>query len=203
MEKEKITEYRGIKGLVAALLTEDSAENLTYDAPFYVAGTSELTKETETSSETRYYDNEAAIVIDAVGADTVKVNTSAVPLNVVAKLTGQKYDDTTKALVEGEAIAPYCAIGYITDDTDGNEVYVWRYKGKFTRPSSTHKTKNNGTDADGQSLNYTGITTTHPFKQNDGKGAHALNVPAKTCGKTETEFFASVMTPDDIIKTVG
>lgn len=200
---DNITEYRGIRGLVAAILEEDSKENLTYETPFYVAGSSELTKETETSSETHYYDNMAAIVIDSVGADTVNVNVSAVPLDVVAKLTGQKYDTTTKALIEGEAIAPYCAMGYITDDTDGNEIYVWRYKGKFTRPGSTHKTKNNGTDADGQTLTYTGITTTHPFKQNENKGAHALCVPAKTCGKTEEKFFEQVMTPDDIITVEG
>ena len=57
MENKKIVEYRGIEGLVGAILEEDTKEGLTYGTPFYIAGTSELSKETETASDTHYYDN--------------------------------------------------------------------------------------------------------------------------------------------------
>lgn len=195
---DTIKEYRGIRGLVAALLKTDTADGITYDPPFSVAGVSELTKETESSSEAHYYDNIPAVIIDSVGSDTVGVNVSAVPLSVVAKLTGQTFDETTGTLVDDEGVAPYVALGYITEDTDGKEIYVWRYKGKFSRPGSSHKTKDNGTDANGQELTYTGISTTHKFTST-GKKAMGINAPADTCGKSEAEFFADVMKPDDII----
>jgi len=196
---DKIVEYRGIRGLVGAEVLADNGDEITFGTPFPIAGTSELSKETDSSSEAHYYDNIPGVVIDSVGSDTIGVNVSAVPLSVISKITGQKYDEATGTLIEGVAIAPYLAIGYITDDTDGNEVFVWRMKGKFARPGSTHATKDNGTGANGQTLNYTGISTTHKFVANDNKGASGINCPSATCGKTESEFFAKVQTPDDII----
>lgn len=195
----KYIEYRGIRGLVGALVKTDTAEGITFDTPFPIAGTSELSKETESSSEAHYYDNIPAIVIDSVGSDTVTVSGSALELDVLAKITGQTYDEATGALIESGAVAPYMAIGYITEDTDGNEIYVWRYKGKFARPGSTHATKNSGTDANGQELTFTGVSTTAKFQSNGGKPAMAIAADAKKCGKTESEFFATVLTPDEII----
>ena len=193
-----ITEYRGIRGLVCALVTTDTAAKYECGVPFFLAGTSELTKETESSSEAHYYDNVPGVVIDSVGADTISVNVSAVSLENIAKITGQYYDPTTETLVESNNIAPYVAIGYITDDTDGSEKFVWRYKGKFARPGSTHATKDNGTSANGQTLTFTGINTTYKFSTT-GKTASGLVTTASKCGKSETEFFDKVTTIDDIV----
>jgi len=199
--EDKIVEYRGIRGLVGAILKQDDGETLTYGEVFKIAGTSELSKSSSDSTETHYYDNKGAVVINAQGEDEVNVNVSVVPNHVIAKITGQTYDETTGALVEGPSNTPYMAIGYITTDTDGNDMYVWRLKGMFTRPGSTHKSEDKGTGADGQSLKFTGIATNKKFASNENKSAYATVVPAKTCGKTETEFFAAVLTPDDIINT--
>lgn len=200
--EDKIVEYRGIRGLVGAILKQDDGETLTYGEVFKIAGTSELTKNNNDSTETHYYDNTGAVGIDSQGEDEVNVNVSAMSLRVIGKITGQKYDESTGALIEGPSNVPYMAIGYITKDTDENEIYVWRLKGKFTRPGSTHKSEDKGTSADGQSLKYTGITTNKKFVSNENKRAYATVVPAKTCGKTEMEFFAAVLTPDDIINTL-
>ena len=106
-----IEEYRGIRDLKAAILLSDTAEALTYDTVFDIAGIATLTKTTENSTEAHYYDNMAAIVIDGVGADTVTCDVSAIPLDVLAKLTGQYLDSTTGTFVEGNATRPYVAIG--------------------------------------------------------------------------------------------
>lgn len=200
MSEEKIKEYRGIRNLVAAKLTKDTKTELTYDIPFYLAGISELTKETTSSSETHYYDNKPAVVVNSTGADTVNVNVSAVSIQNTARITGQKYDEDTQMLIEGESDPDYMAIGYITKDTDKKEYYVWRLKGKFSIPSDSHASEGDSADAKGQELTYTGIQTEKTFTKNDGKGARAVIVPADTCGYTEEEFFSSVKTPDDIGK---
>lgn len=189
-----IEEYRGIRDLVAAILLTDTSEELTYDTVFPVAGIAELTRTTENSSEAHYYDNVAAIVIDSVGSDEVTCSCSAIPLDVLAKLTGQYYDAATNTFVEGEAQCPYVAIGYITEDTSGNEVYVWRHKVKCSIPDSTHTTKNDGTDANGQEITFTGINTIHKFTKT-GKTARAINHKAIGDLITETDFFAA---PQDI-----
>lgn len=195
MADKVIEEYRGIRDLVAAELLTDTLEELTYGTVFPIAGIAELTRATENSSESHYYDNVAAIVIDSVGADTVTCNCSAIPLDVLATLTGQYYDEATNTFVEGEATRPYFAIGYVTEDTSGNEIYVWRHKVKCSIPDSTHATKNNGTDANGQELTFTGINTVHKFTKT-GKTAKAINHKADKL-ITETAFFTA---PQDIDK---
>ena len=199
----KVFEYRGIRGLVAAEVIKDDLDGMEFGTPFEIAGVSELGKTTETSSEPHYYDNVAALVIDSVGADEVSMSTSAIPFSVLAKITGQFYDATRGLFVEGERKSKYFAIGYITKRTDGVEVFVWRLKGTFNIPDSTHNTEDNGTDANGQELVYTGIHTTHKFELTaDGvtekKTAKAVNLEQDINPQNETEFFATVHTPDDI-----
>lgn len=201
MGDEKIVEYRGIANVHVARLIADTKEKIEYETPQYLAGTSELTRETETASETHYYDNKPEIVIDSTGADTVNLNVSAVPLEMIAYITGQKYIKEKRALIESTANAPYMAMGYVTKDTSGEEVWVWRLKGKFGKPSETHGTENDSGDANGQELAYTGIETQKTFAVNDGKSMRSYAIPAKEAGMTEEEFFSKVQLPDDIFGT--
>ena len=192
----KIVEYRGIEGLVYAPITEDSTENFTTGDVKELAGTSELTRSTESSSEAHYYDNMPAVVIESTGSDEVTASVSAIPLDVLADITGQVYDQATDMFVEGPRENKYFALGYKTKKTDGTEIYVWRLKGTFSIPESTHATEDDGTDANGQEITFTGISTTHKFTKT-GKGAKAVNVAAD--GKADVStFFDTVQTPDSI-----
>ena len=198
----KIDEYRGIRGLVAAEVLNDDLENFECGTPFAVAGVAELSRTTETSSEPHYYDNVPAVVIDSTGADEVTITASAIPFDVLAKITGQIYDEATGMFIEGERESKYYAIGYITERTDGTEIFVWRLKGTFNIPDSTHATKDDGAEANGQELTYTGINTTHKFTKIDGKTAKAVNVDTSVNKLKETEFFTSVQTPDTVKASV-
>lgn len=194
-----IQEYRGIRGLVAAEITKDDHETFEAGTPFAVSGVAELSRTTETSSEAHYYDNVPAVVIDSTGSDEVTISASAIPFDVLAKITGQFYDDATGMFVEGERESKYFAIGYITEKTDGTEVFVWRLKGKFNIPDSTHATKDDGAEANGQEIVFTGINTTHKFTINGKqRTAKAVNVDTSVNAVAEEEFFATVQTPDTV-----
>lgn len=196
-----IKESRGVKGFVAAeVLTDDNgADGYTTGTPFPVAGVSEISKTRDSTSEAHYYNNIPAIVITGESPDNITINSSLIPLDALAKITGQKYDAATGMLVEGERKVKYFAIGYITEDTNGDEVYVWRLKGTFNTPGETSITKNDGTDANGQEVVYTGIQTVHEFTNNDNMGARAVNVEAAKDLVNLTNFFDSVQTPDTIL----
>jgi len=192
-------EYRGIRGLVAAEVLEDTLEKFECDTPFPLAGVAELSRTTETSNESHYYDNVPAVVIDSTGADEVSITASAIPFDALAKVTGQVYDATKGMFVEGERQVKYFAIGYITEKTDGTEVFVWRLKGKFNIPDSTHATKDDGAEANGQELVFTGINTSHKFTALGNKTAKAVNVDTSVnTGVKEDTFFATVQTPDTV-----
>lgn len=193
----EIFEYRGVEGLVAAEVTKDDDTVYETGEVFSVAGIAELERVTETSNEPHFYDNVPAVLIASTGSDEVTCRVSGIPLDVLAKITGQAYDEATGTFIEGERQAKYFALGYKTKKTNGNEVYVWRYKGQFSIPDSTHVTEDDGTDANGQEIIYTGISTTFRFAKT-GKRAKAINVDLETGKADVSAFFEKVTTPDTL-----
>lgn len=193
-------EFRGARDLVYAPISADSATALTYGEVKPLAGLQAVSKETESSSATSYYDNVPAIVIESQGADTIKLTVSAISLETLADLTGQSFDSTTGSLIEGPRDTKYFAIGYRVKMTTGKERFVWRYKGTFSLPSTENKTEDNGTDTTNQELTFTGINTTHKFTKT-GKTAKGIVTPSEKVD--ETTFFEDVATPDSVTAKTG
>lgn len=195
---QEIVEYRGVEGLVAAeVLTDDDTNGYTTGDVFAIAGVAEISRTTDSSNEAHYYDNIPAVVVSNTAADEVTISASAIPFDVLATITGQNYDSETGSLIEGPRDVKYFALGYKTKKTNGDEVYVWRLKGNFNIPDQTNTTENDGTDASGQEIVFTGISTTHKFEKT-GKGAKAINVDVAKDLADVTEFFDEVTTPDTL-----
>lgn len=199
---QEIVEWRGVEGLVAAEVTVDDNETgdghgYVTGSVFAIAGVAEISRTTDSSNEAHYYDNIPAVIVSNTASDTVTITASAIPFDVLAEITGQNYDATTGALIEGPRAFKYFALGYKTKKTNGDEVYVWRYKGTFSIPDQTNSTENDGTDANGQEIVYTGISTTHKFTKTN-KGAKALNVDLGKDLANVTTFFDTVTTPDSL-----
>jgi phi13 family phage major tail protein len=194
----KIFEYRGVSGLVAAEILEDSTENYTTGDVFEVAGVSQIQKETDSQEESHYYDNIAAIVISSTGADTITIDASAIPLDVLAKITGQTYDAAKGMFVEHERKSKYFALGYITKTTDGVEIFVFRNKGKFGMVGETNVTEDDGTTANGQQLTFTGVSTVHKFAAIGNIPCKSTVVDTSVNPIPAADFFATVQTPDTI-----
>lgn len=196
----RVAEYRGVSDLVYAEVTKDDNDTnggYTTGTVKSLAPVAEISRTTESSSEAHYYDNKPLIVIDSTGADELTLTVAAIPLDVLADITGQVYDQTLGALIEGDRTPKYFAIGYKTKKTNGDEVYVWRYKGTFGIPDETAATEDDGTDANGQELTFTGVTTTHKFTKNNA-GAKALVVDTGAGTADVSGFFTTVTTPDTL-----
>lgn len=193
----KITEYRGVEGLVYAEVTQDETGAYVTGEVKELAGVAEISRSTSSSSEAHYYDNLPAVVIESTGADTVTINASAIPLDVYADITGQYYDENSGMLVEQERETKYFALGYQTKKTDGTVMFVWRLKGTFGIPDETATAENDSTDANGQELTYTGIATTFKFDKTN-KRSKAIVVDTTVNPIDAGTFFGSVQTPDTI-----
>jgi len=205
-------EFRGCKNLVYAEITKDNNGTGTGDG--YVTGTvktlapvAEISKSVETSSESHFYDNRAAVIIDSEGADTVTF-TIAIPTDaVLADITGRTYDSTAKRFIESERTQKYFAVGYILGEKgDGeDERYVWRYKGTFNIPDETSATEDNGTGANNMSLEFKGIYTEHIFTNGKGTGvagvAKASFIRESSAVATAAQWFNAVATPDTTFTT--
>ena len=199
---KEITEYRGVWDLVYAKVMIDNNEE--GEGQGYVtgpvkplAGVAEITKTTASSSEPHFYDNMPATLVNSTGEDEIKCKVSAIDLETMAEITGNTYDSDTGTMIEGERSMEYFAIGYKTAKTNGDVIYVWRLKGMFSIPDSTHVTKDSGTTANGQELTYTGISTTHKF-QKTGKGEKSVNTDLSKGLADTSAFFDTVTTPDTL-----
>lgn len=205
-----VFEYRGVDNVVIAEVTKDDNEA----TGGYVTGTvkpllpvAEVGKATETSSESHYYDNLPLIVVNSEGPDEITITGAGMDIATLAEITGKSYDETTGAMVDGEREPRYFALGYRTKGTDGAYRYVWRYKGTFSIPDETVATENDGTDANGTELTFTGIHTTHKFKKGKFDRTKSVWVEGpvkgivvdtrKGLGDVST-FFDTVVTPDTL-----
>lgn len=200
-------EFRGCRNLVFAEVTTDDNEV----SGGYVTGTVKklapvgtISKTVETSSEAKYYDNVAAIIINSEGSDTVTL-TIAVPSDeVLAEITGRVYDASKKQFIEAPRQNKYFALGYIIGEVgEGeDERFVWRYKGSFNIPDETSATKDNSTTSNNMNLTFTGIYTEHEFKNGGGTGKKApiKSMFVRASGTvTEEQYFESVYTPDTAV----
>ena len=203
-----VFEYRGVEGLVFAEVTGD--DNLTDGG--YKTGTvealapvAEIGKTVETSSEAHYYDNTPLVTIQGEGPDEITIRCAGLTLEKLAKITGRSFDPDTGMLVEGPRETRYFAIGYKTKDSDGKYRYVWRLKGTFAIPADTNVTEDDGTEANGTELTFTGIYTTHIFNKGKRAADQWEPGPAKGLvvsdreGKADlSKFFETVTTPDTL-----
>lgn len=193
----KTVEFRGCDNLViATVLTDDATNGYTVGAVETLAPVAEISKTVESSSETHYYDNTGMIIIRSEGSDEVTLTVPALPLSMLAKLTGKTIDTTTGAFIDGNSTETYFAIGYRLRLTDGTYRYVWRLKGTFSIPDETSSTENDGTDTNNQELTFTGVKTIWEFTNGGRTKAIVIDERDDKCNLAT--FFNVVQTPDTI-----
>lgn len=205
----KISEYRGVERLYAAEVTEVTTmvngEEVTeeqYGTPFRLAGVQEISNELSESSETHYYDNIGAIVVDSEGDDTFTLTVSVPSLKTRAIIEGTTYDEATGSLIGTPKYRKYFAIGFIGNKLNGEDEYVWVLKGKFTGGGATHSTQDDGTDATNIQYTFTSIYTSKEFDEvvdEDGLPQAVKNITVEGNSRTDvSKWFDQVVTPANI-----
>ena len=199
----KTVEFRGCDNLVIAEVTADDVTNdYTTGAVQVLAPVAEIAKTVESSSETHYYDNVGMIIIQSEGSDEITLTVPALPLDILATITGKTIDATTGAFIDGPAIERYFAVGYRLRLTDGTYRYVWRLKGSFTIPDETSATEDDSTTTNNQQLTFTGVKTITQFDNGGGtnvKGHAKAVVIYERDGKCDcSTFFSTVQTSDTV-----
>lgn len=196
----KVVEFRGCDNVVVAEVTKDDSTGYTVGNIIPLAPVAEVSKTTENSSETHYYDNVGAIVIRTEGSDEVTLTTPALELGQLATITGKSVDPATGAYVDDEGVEKYYALGYRLKLTDGTFRYVWRLKGAFSNiPDETSTTESDSVDTNNQSVVFTGNKTLYSFQAGNIKGrAKAVVIDERDGLADVSGFFNQVVTPDNV-----
>ena len=196
----KVVEFRGCDNVVVAEVTKDDSTGYTVGNIISLAPVAEVSKTTENSSETHYYDNVGAIVIRTEGSDEVTLTTPALELGQLKVITGKSIDPATGAYVDDEGTEKYYALGYRLKLTDGTYRFVWRLKGAFSNiPDETSTTESDSVDTNNQSVVYTGNKTLYSFQAGNIKGrAKAVVIDERDGLADVSGFFSQVVTPDNV-----
>ena len=203
-------EYRGVRSVVIAEVTQNSTTGYTASKWERMSGCQSLAVTKNESSESKFYDNAARIVIDAEGADELAVVLSILANYMRAKVDGVEYDEKSDMIINAPRKKKYFAIGYIAEKTDGTEEINIYYNGKFTGGGETHETKTDGTESTNVEYTYTGVhTTAEIYTKADGTKTTVKSVKFPVKGKiTEAAIFGEFdekdtstlapLTPDEI-----
>lgn len=204
-------EYRGCRGLVVAEVTKDDATGYATGKWFRLAGVQGITHAKSEESEKHYYDNLAAVIVDAVEGDEVALVVSIPANKTRAKIEGNDYDETLDAIIRTGAKKSYFALGYIGAKDDGSEEINILYKGKFTGGNKVLNTKDGGTTTTNMEYTYTAIHTANKcYTDKEGTKKHAMSWECPVSDKiTEEAIFGTfaegdestvvALTPDAII----
>lgn len=202
---QQVFEFRGVDDLYVAEVTKDDETGYACGTPIRLAPTAEIGKTIDQSTASHYYDNLPLITIQGEGDDTITMTVAPPELQRLAFITGKSFDENTGMLVDSERSDKYFAIMYRVKGNDGKYRYVSRLKGKFSIPDETSATEDAGTDANNQSLTFTGIYTTYKFTKGVFDGTNWIQGPAKGIvvdtryNKADvSNFFAAIQTPDTI-----
>lgn len=127
----------------AAQTAEDTASTAaTYGSPKAIEGLRTVGIEVDQETNTLYADD-GPFATD-VGAPTIKVSIelAEIPLEDQAALLGHTYDSTNKTLTSKTSDSPpYVAIMFAGTTSDGGNLGVKLFKGKFSEPNDNYQTK--------------------------------------------------------------
>lgn len=192
-------EYRGCRGLVVAEVTKDDASGYVTGMWTRLAGVQAITHAKTEDSEKHFYDNLAAVIVDAVEGDEVSLTVSIPANKTRAMIEGNDYDEVLDAIIRTGAKKKYFALGYIGAKDDGSEEVNILYKGKFTGGNKVLNTKDDGTTTTNMEYTYTAIHTANKcFTDKEGAKKHAMSFECPMSAKiTEEKIFGSFAEGDE------
>ena len=143
VEREEVYSPIGLRDVVIAELTADPDGGApTYGAVEPLVGAIDFDiSDNSGDPDAQYYDDhEADVVIpDPELKGTIEI--ADLPPEKVAMLLGYSVDDYGVVVHNAEDKPPYFAWGFKSKKSNGEDRYVWYYKGRCTMPQDKHTTK--------------------------------------------------------------
>lgn len=206
---EQIFELRGVDEFYIAKVLEDTSERYRCSTPHQLA-IQQVGRSVSKSSETHFYNNVGAIIVDGGDSETINFIIAPPMLETFATMIGRSFDPNKGMMIEIPPENQYFAVMYRTQATDNGQRYVVKLKGKFGEPEETIQTKDDGTTTTNYTIAFTVVYTAHKFehaKYNADTAAYEADVCKGIVVDTRYNsaniegFFEQVQTPDTIAST--
>ena len=194
-----IGEVIGADDIYIAEVLEDSLATFTVDTPKLLVPTASIAEATTMNQTPSYYSNQALWVYNSEGASVLTLVTPYLNAETEAYLLGKQFDAATgRELDSGKPKARYFALGFRSEMSEDQYMYVWWAKGAFAIPSQNRgQTKTDSVSPQQLTINYTSITTIHKFDMPDGSKDGIKKVQGDTTNTTfsAVNWFDAVQLP--------
>ncbi len=163
-------EYKPRVGLDSLYVAEVSADELgvyTVGTPEYLAPAAEASQASTINTETIYADDQAYETFTTKGETAITLNVTNVPLELLARLTGQVFDEASGVFYEHGGVPSYYALMFRSMKSNGSYRYYLFPKVKFDVPDEEAATKGETPDPKMLVLNVHAIKTTCKFVLDD------------------------------------
>ncbi|GMA48663.1 hypothetical protein GCM10025857_39730 [Alicyclobacillus contaminans] len=145
----------GLRNVHYAILTKDDETGVTYSTIKPIPGVVTAKIQPKSNSATLYADDGPAETATTLGEIDADFEFSDLPVDIQADLLGHTVGSDGVLLKKSTDVAPYVAIGFVSQKSTGKDLYVWMLKGKAQVPEADFKTKEDKPDFGTTTLSFT------------------------------------------------
>lgn len=181
----------GLEKLYYSKITKDDSTGLTFGTPIYLPGVKEIKISPKVNTEKLYAENQ--LWEQATSLDSVELSVNIADLTNAqsADLLGQTVATEGGTFASDSDIAPYIALLYVANKSNGKKRYGILYKGKMELPDDTAKGAEGKTDFQTPEMK----ATFQPL-QNNGMWKYQVDEDDPNCpSDITTKFFEGVIVP--------
>ncbi len=153
----------GLRDLYYALVTQDDAGAYAAGTPAYMAPLITASAAPASNIITQYADDGPYDVMTSEGETKIDLETTGIPVEVLAALLGKTYDAATGRMFDFGATPPDTALSFRAIKSNGSYRYFQYLKGKFSAPAEEQASKSDTPDPKPAKITYTAVKTIHPF----------------------------------------
>lgn len=157
----------GLDSLYIAEVSADEAGTYTVGVPEYLAPAAEASQASTINTETIYADDQAYETFTTKGETTITLTVTGIPLGLLARITGQVFDEASGVMYEHGGVPPYFALMFRSLKSNGSYRYYLFPKVKFDIPDEEAATKGESPDPKLLQINVHAIKTTAKFVLDD------------------------------------
>lgn len=192
---------RGIHDVYAAEVTVDNEDNYTVGDIFHLIPVATLSRSVSSDKTVTYFDDHVVATVGTEGATALAFEGASLRQGQIARILGKDIDPTTGAVLDsGDYVEKYFAVVGVAEGLDGSDEWFSFLKGSFTAPEIDDATKDDSTNANGMTLNYSAIKTVHKFSGNRRKAVTADSTTSQL--KTGKTWSAQIVTPDNVAEII-
>ncbi|WP_236895414.1 major tail protein [Clostridium beijerinckii] len=187
----------GLEKLYYSKITKDDSTGITFDKPIYLPGIKEIKIAPKSNTAKLYAENKVWDQTTTLEDIEVTVNVADLTNAQSADLLGQTIATEGGTFASSDDIAPYIALLYAANKSNGKKRYGILYKGKMSLPDDSSKGQEGKVDYQTPEMK----ATFQPL-QNNGMWKYNVDEDDPNCpSDIGTKFFESVIVPTKKVTT--